>query len=117
MRFDRYAHGWSSSAPSGLQEATAPGAEALAVRVVGFLARDHATFLSRMGLSGKDLVQPPLDPECLAAALEYVVGNEAVLRDFTRTVGLPLESVYAARRHFRNRGGARGGSNGRGNRA
>lgn len=77
--------------------------EAVAFRALGFVANDQSElkrFLTRSGLSPADLSQRPLPRGHLAAILDFLIDNESALLKFARTVDLPPEAAYEARRHF-----------------
>jgi uncharacterized protein DUF3572 len=80
--------------------------EAVALRAVGFLQSrrlECERFLARAGLSEADLGRRPIQPEHLAAILDFLIANEATLLDFARTVDLLPETAYEARRLFDRR--------------
>jgi hypothetical protein len=83
-----------------------PGMErpdGVALRAVGFMAGDPAAldrFLAGSGLSAAELDQRPIPPRHLAAVLDFIIGDEAVLLAFSRRVELPPEAAYEARRRL-----------------
>lgn len=77
--------------------------EAVALRALGFVTSDHAElerFLTRSGLSAADLRRQPVDRRHLSAVLDFLIADESVLSRFSRTVDLPTEAAYEARRLF-----------------
>ncbi len=82
--------------------------EALALRALGFIgARPSARedFLSSFGLTTADLARRPVRPEHLAAALDFLIANEAMLLAFAETLSLAPDAAYEARRLFRRASG------------
>src|SRR5712692_7516402 len=99
---------------SGGQEAMSAGqdvptpavqsSEALALRALGFIGArpsEREDFLSSFGLTTADLARRPVRPEHLAAALDFLIGNEAMLLAFAETLDLAPDAAYEARRLFR----------------
>ena len=77
--------------------------EALALRAFGFVQsrrRERERFLAGTGLSEADLGRRPVHREHLAAILDFLIADEAALLDFARTIDLPPEAAYEARRLF-----------------
>jgi hypothetical protein len=77
--------------------------DAVALRAIGFIAKDRAElerFLSSSGLTSADLARHPIEPEHLTAVFDYLITHETVLMNFARTVDLPPELAYEARRVF-----------------
>lgn len=75
--------------------------EAVAIRAMGFIASRHNAldrFLSRSGLSPADLTRRPANPRHLTAILDFLIKDETELQEFARTVDLPPEAAYEARR-------------------
>ena len=75
--------------------------EAVAMRALGFIASRHNEldrFLSRTGLSPADLNRRPANPRYLTAILDFLIKDETTLQEFARTVDLPPEAAYEARR-------------------
>ena len=75
--------------------------EAVAIRAWGFIASRHKAldrFLSRTGLSSADLNRRPTNPRYLTAILDFLITDETALQEFARTVDLPPEAAYEARR-------------------
>ena len=86
----------------------AQSSEALALRAMGFIrARPAARedFLSSFGLTTADLDRRPVRPEHLAAALDFLIANEAMLLAFAETLSLAPDAAYEARRLFRRASG------------
>ena len=75
--------------------------EAVALRALGYVNHraELDAFLARSGLAG-ELRQPPVRREVLSAVLDFLVGNEAALVQFSHAVDLPPEAAYEARRKF-----------------
>jgi hypothetical protein len=75
--------------------------EAVAIRAWGFIASRHNAldrFLSRTGLSSAELNRRPANPRYLTAILDFLITDETALQEFARTVDLPPEAAYEARR-------------------
>ncbi len=75
--------------------------ESVAIRALGFVAsrrRELDRFLSRTGLSPADLKSRPANPHHLTAILDFLITDETALQEFSRTVDLPPEAAYEARR-------------------
>jgi Protein of unknown function (DUF3572) len=75
--------------------------EAVAIRALGFIASRHnelGRFLSRTGLSSAELHRRPANPRYLTAILDFLITDETTLQEFARTVDLPPEAAYEARR-------------------
>ena len=77
--------------------------EILALRAFGFISRDKtelARFLDRADLHPGEVRTMPIRREVLAAALDFLVKDEEILVKFARTLDLPLEAAYEARRQL-----------------
>ena len=75
--------------------------ELLALRAVGFVAGDapmRSAFERATGLSPADLGRRPAEPGQLAAALDFLLADEARLTAFATRIDLPPEAAYEARR-------------------
>jgi hypothetical protein len=75
--------------------------EAIAVRALGFVCGDQSVreqFLARSTVRLSDLGRQPIDADCLVAALDFLIGNEAALLKFAEILELPPEATYDARR-------------------
>ena len=75
--------------------------EAVAIRALGFIASRHnelGRFLSRTGFSSAELQRRPANPRYLTAILDFLITDETTLQEFARTVDLPPEAAYEARR-------------------
>lgn len=75
--------------------------EAVALRALGFVASRSGQldrFLLRSGLSPADLKMRPANPRHLTAILDFLITDETALQEFSRTVDLPPEAAYEARR-------------------
>jgi hypothetical protein len=75
--------------------------EAVALRALGFVASRSGQmdrFLMRSGLSPADLKMQPPNPRHLTAILDFLITDETALQEFSRTVDLPPEAAYEARR-------------------
>lgn len=71
------------------------------MRALGFIVSRHGEldrFLSRTGLSSADLNRRPANPRYLTAILDFLITDEPALQEFARTVDLPPEAAYEARR-------------------
>lgn len=71
------------------------------MRALGFIVSRHGEldrFLSRTGLSPADLNRRPANPRYLTAILDFLITDEPTLQEFVRTVDLPPEAAYEARR-------------------
>ncbi|MBI1776984.1 MAG: DUF3572 family protein [Proteobacteria bacterium] len=78
--------------------------ETLAIRVLGFLMSSRSglsRLLSHAGLAEADLRRRPVATQHLAAVLDFLITDEALLMGFTRAVELSPESLYEARRRLR----------------
>ena len=76
-------------------------AETLALKVLGFLARDGETlgrFLTLSGLRPQELCERAGDPLLLAAVLDFVLGDDKLLTAFAEGEGLDPRIVHQARR-------------------
>lgn len=75
--------------------------QTVAVRALGFLSSngpEFDRFLSGTGLSRDDLDHHPIPGEHMTAILDFLITNEPTLLRFSRTIGLPPEAAYEARR-------------------
>jgi uncharacterized protein DUF3572 len=75
--------------------------EAVAMRALGFIASRHnelGRFLLHTGLSRAELHRRPANPRYLTAILDFLITDERTLQEFARTVDLPPEAAYEARR-------------------
>ena len=75
--------------------------ESVAIRALGFVASRRGEwdrFLSRTGFSPADLKSRPANPHHLTAILDFLITDESALQEFSRTVDLPPEAAYEARR-------------------
>jgi hypothetical protein len=80
-----------------------PDAETLALQALAFIAGDDDRLERFIGLTGIDpgaLRQIARDPAGLGAVLDYLLGWEPLLLEFTAAQDLPPESVAAARRRL-----------------
>jgi hypothetical protein len=76
-------------------------AETLALKALGFLARDTDALLRLLTLSGlelDDLRERAGDPELLAAVVDFLLSDDALLGRFAEEEGLRTEEIHAARR-------------------
>ena len=76
-------------------------AETWALKALGFLAADADAllrFLSLSGLEIEDLRERAGEPELLAAVLDFLLADDALLSAFAATYGLDIKVVNAARR-------------------
>jgi hypothetical protein len=79
------------------------GPEALALRATGFVMSQRLaldSFVTNAGLSAAELDRRPIEPRHLAAVLDFLIADEAMLLEFARRVGVPPEAAYEARRMF-----------------
>lgn len=75
--------------------------ETVALRAAGFVVGHGATrdrFIAEVGLPLSELSRCPILPQHLAAVLDFMIAHEPVLLAFVRSVDLPLEAAYEARR-------------------
>jgi len=78
-------------------------AEAVAVEVLSFLARDPeriAGFLATAGIGPERLREVAREPGFLAAVLDYILADEPLLLIFSEASGISPRSVPAARMAF-----------------
>jgi hypothetical protein len=76
-------------------------AETLALKALTRIAGDAGTlerFLSLSGLELADLRERAAEPELLAAVLDFLLGDDELLRDFCATEEIDTKIVHAARR-------------------
>ena len=76
-------------------------AETLALKTLGFLARDTDTLSRLLTLSGlelDDLRERAGDPELLAAVVDFLLSDDALPARFAEEEGLDPEEIHAARR-------------------
>ena len=79
----------------------AADAETLALKALGFLARDTDALLRLLTLSGlelDDLRERAGDPELLAAVMDFLLSDDGLLARFAEEEGLGAEEIHAARR-------------------
>jgi hypothetical protein len=88
---------------SRLQKGGPPGggddAAQMAIEALGWLAGDDerlARFLAISGLGPQNLRQAAADPRFLAAILDYLASNEALLMDFARDAAHSPQDVAKA---------------------
>jgi hypothetical protein len=85
--------------------------ELLAIRALGFVtsARSGLRRLAQQSqIAESELMRRPIAAEHLAPILDFVIKDEALLDAFAGAVGVPLESVYEARRLLRPAAGFAG---------
>lgn len=78
---------------------TVTHSESVGIRALGFLCSrpmDFARFLATTGLEPEDLTHAPYGHDQLAAALEFLVTNEATLQGFARLTNRSPETIYDA---------------------
>jgi Protein of unknown function (DUF3572) len=78
---------------------TADDAEAIAIQALAFLAGDVGRmerFLSLTGIGPDDLRRAGDDGSILAGVLEYILGDEPQLLEFTANASLPPEQIQLA---------------------
>ena len=76
-------------------------AETLALKALGFLARDTDALLRLLTLSGlelDDLRERAGEPELLAAVVDFLLSDDALLARFAEEEGLDAQEIHAARR-------------------
>lgn len=76
-------------------------AETLALQALTFLAADGDAllrFLTQSGLELEDLRARAGEAELLAAVLDFLLGDDALLTAFTTGEGIAPQSVHTARR-------------------
>ena len=76
-------------------------AETLALKALTFLAADGdalVRFLTQSGLELDDLRANAGSSELLAAVLDFLLGDDALLTAFTQGEGIGAQTVHAARR-------------------
>jgi hypothetical protein len=74
-------------------------AEALAVQALSFIAGEPerlGRFLALSGMGPADVRAAAREPGFLAGVLDYVTGDEQLLRAFAEQAGLPVREVGAA---------------------
>ena len=74
--------------------------ETLAIRAFGFLLNgeiEKERLFLRIGIRRVDS-ERPLRPEHMVATLDFLISNELTLLKFARTVELPPDAAYEARR-------------------
>lgn len=79
----------------------ASAAETLALKGLTFLALDPSRMLRFMTASGSDLDDVRAragDPELLAAVLDFLLSDDALLLEFAAREGIKAELLHAARR-------------------
>jgi hypothetical protein len=78
---------------------TTDTAETLALEALGHLAgaeEDFDRFLTVSGLDAASLRARASEPEVLAAVLDFLLRNEALLVDFCETASVPAKDVHMA---------------------
>lgn len=76
-------------------------AQTLALKALGFFARDGDALLRFLTLSGlelEDLRARAGEPELLAAVLDFLLGDDALLGAFAAADGIEPSVIHAARR-------------------
>jgi hypothetical protein len=76
-------------------------AETLALQALGFLAGDGDGLVRMLTLSGldlEDLRSRAGDPELLAAVLDFLLADDALMAGFTAAEGVTPSEIHAARR-------------------
>jgi hypothetical protein len=76
-------------------------AETLALKALAFLAREADALLRFLTLSGLgigDLRARAGDPELLAAVIDFLLADDALLTSFAESEGIDSNVVHAARR-------------------
>jgi hypothetical protein len=88
---------------------TNPAAETLALKGLAFLALDPnrlLRFLAATGLDLDDLRARAADPELLAAVLDFLLAEDALLLEFSASEGLDTKHLHAARHALPGSGAA-----------
>lgn len=78
-----------------------PAAETLALKALTRIASDADTILRFLALSGlefEELKRRAAEPELLAAVLDFLLSDDALLRDFCASEAIDPKAVHAARR-------------------
>lgn len=74
-------------------------AQSIAILALSYLTRDQDRldrFMDWTGLAAADLAQAAANPDILGGVLDYLLGDEQLLMDFTADAGLaPEEPAYA----------------------
>ena len=76
-------------------------AETLALKALTRVAGDPSAlqrFLSLSGLEFEELRSRAAEPELLAAVLDFLLGDDDLLRDFCASEGIDTKVVHTARR-------------------
>jgi hypothetical protein len=76
-------------------------AETLALKVLGFLAREDTAldrFLTLSGIHPRELRARADDPLLLAAVVDFLLGDDALVTAFAQEEGLDPKMVHQARR-------------------
>ena len=76
-------------------------AETLALKGLGFLASDGdalVRFLTMTGVNIDDLRIRAEMPELLAAVLDFLLADDALLQDFCASIAADAQTIHAARR-------------------
>jgi Protein of unknown function (DUF3572) len=75
------------------------GAEWVAIHALTFLAGDEnrlGRFLSLTGIGPADLARGRSEPQLQAAVLEYLLGDEPLLLEFSANASQPPETIQLA---------------------
>ena len=73
----------------------------MALKVLGFLAREDAAldrFLALSGIHPQELRERADDPFLLAAVVDFLLADDALLTGFAEEEGLDPKNVHQARR-------------------
>jgi hypothetical protein len=84
------------------------GAERIAVAALAYLAEDHGRltrFLDVTGLSPAGIRDAAAEPGFLAAVLDYLVGDDALIVGLAGELGVKPEVIVEARRTLSPGGG------------
>ena len=83
-----------------MSERPSDAAEMLAIRCLGYLARDAerlARFLAVTGIEAQDVRQAAAEPGFLAGVLAHMLADESLLMAFAADEGVPIAEVARAR--------------------
>ncbi len=76
-------------------------AQSIAILALSYLTRDQDRldrFMGWTGLAADDLARAPANPDILGGVLDYVLGDEQLLMEFTEDAAIaPEEPAYARR--------------------
>lgn len=76
-------------------------AETIALRALAWIAADDemaGAFLGGTGAAAGEIASRAEDPDFLVAVLDFLTGDDATVRAFCDSAGLPYDAPLAARR-------------------